>query len=292
MDMEQLCGLGGGRVARFMFHDRVAFGGALIAIGWLYWWLEVVALRSGEKWAWWTFLVSGVTGFGSFLAYLGYGYLDWCHGLATLVLLPLYVGGLVLTRGEPGTGRESGGIPRTPNAGAKFGSQWQGWSSLWGGRLGWGRGLLVATAVGMILGGATILVIGMKQVFVPQDLRYLGLGIGEMVAFNNRLVPLIAHDRAGFGGAIVTCGILLLCCVWFGRPSRSLWQAVMCAGSTGFVTAIGVHPMIGYTEFSHLAPAYVGTVLFAVGIWLCHGPMCGGGSAGTAERRVAYAFSV
>src|SRR5215472_14712559 len=40
MTMPELCGLGGGRVARFMFHDRVSFGGALIAIGFLYLWLE------------------------------------------------------------------------------------------------------------------------------------------------------------------------------------------------------------------------------------------------------------
>src|SRR5690349_14332218 len=31
MNLRQLCGLDGGRVARFMFHDRTAFGGALIA---------------------------------------------------------------------------------------------------------------------------------------------------------------------------------------------------------------------------------------------------------------------
>jgi hypothetical protein len=100
MDMEQLCGLSDGRVARFMFHDRVSFGGAIIAIAVLYLWLERVPLKAGEGWAWWTFLLSGLAGFGSFLAYLGYGYLDSWHGLATLGLLPLYIGGLVLTRPE------------------------------------------------------------------------------------------------------------------------------------------------------------------------------------------------
>src|SRR5206468_3322201 len=39
MDTIQLCGVGQGRVARFMFHDRASFGGALIAIGLLYLWL-------------------------------------------------------------------------------------------------------------------------------------------------------------------------------------------------------------------------------------------------------------
>ena len=41
METFELCGLGGGRVARFMIHDRVSFGGALIAIGLLYLWLEL-----------------------------------------------------------------------------------------------------------------------------------------------------------------------------------------------------------------------------------------------------------
>lgn len=120
------------------------------------------------------------------------------------------------------------------------------------------------------------MLIGMTRVFVPQDLRYLKLRASDLLAINHRLVPLIAHDRAAFGGAIGTCGLLLFSCIWFGRPSRSLWQAVALAGSTGFLTAIGVHPLIGYTEFSHLAPAYLGALMFSAGIALCHGPMCAG----------------
>src|SRR5260370_34938666 len=42
---------------------------------------------------------SGGFGFGSFLAYLGYGYLDTWHGLATLLLLPVYVAGIWRARG-------------------------------------------------------------------------------------------------------------------------------------------------------------------------------------------------
>src|SRR5207342_1652995 len=69
----------------------------LIAIGWLYLWLVEFPLRAGECWAWWAFLLSGITGFGSFLAYLGYGYLDSWHGIATLFLLPVYLIGMILT---------------------------------------------------------------------------------------------------------------------------------------------------------------------------------------------------
>jgi hypothetical protein len=262
MSMVQLCGLSQGRIVGFMFHDRVSFGGALIAIGWLYLWLERFPLKAGESWAWWAFLLSGLTGFGSFLAYLSYGYLDSCHGLATLLLLPLYVGGLALTRAA---------VSRKPRLTPRLNSPVD---ASWRTRLGLGRAFLFGTAVGLVLGGTTILLIGMTRVFVPQDLRYMGLGASDLLAINRRLVPLIAHDRAGFGGGIGTCGLLLFCCVWFGRPSRALWGAVLLAGSTGFVTAIGVHPLIGYTEFSHLAPAYLGALLFSAGITLCRKPMC------------------
>ena len=66
-------------------------------------------------------------------------------------------------------------------------------------------------------------------------------------------------------------------CIWCGRPSRALWQALALAGFAGFSTAIGIHPLIGYTDPTHLAPAYVGAIAFASGLILCrdrmiHGP--------------------
>ena len=69
-----------------MMHDRVSFGGVLLAIGVMYLWLAEFPLRRGEAWAWWALAVSGTAGFLSFLAYLGYGYLDTWHGAATLAL--------------------------------------------------------------------------------------------------------------------------------------------------------------------------------------------------------------
>jgi hypothetical protein len=261
MDMVQLCGVAKGRVAGFMFHDRVSFGGALVAIAVLYLWLEQFPLKSGETWAWWTFLLSGITGFGSFLACLGYGYLDSWHGFATLTLLPMYVAGLILAWRS---------LPENSDPGlCSMVRMSHGWRT----RLNWGRALLLATAVGLMSGGATILLIGMTRVFVPQDLRYIGLRASDLLAINRRLLPLIAHDRAGFGGAIVTCGLLLFCCVWFGTPSRELWLAVCAACSAGFFPAIGVHPVIGYIDFSHLAPAYLGAIMFTIGITLCYRPM-------------------
>src|SRR4051794_567858 len=97
MTAEQLCSLHGCRIVHFMYHDRGAFGGSLIAIGTLYLWLAEFPLRNGEAWAWWTFLVTGVLGFASFLTYLGYGYLDTWHGVGTVLLLPCFIWGMVLT---------------------------------------------------------------------------------------------------------------------------------------------------------------------------------------------------
>jgi hypothetical protein len=261
MDKEQLCGLNQCRIVHFMFHDRVSFGGALIAIGWLYLWLVHFPLQAGEAWAWWVFFLSGLTGFGSFLAYLGYGYLDSWHGTATLFLLPIYLLGLMISWRS---------LPCKAGLSSLF---TPGVSLAWRTQLGLGRALLLATGAGMMLGGTIILILGMTHVFVPQDLRYLGLSVRKLQLINPHLIPLIAHDRAGFGGAIATCGLVLFCCVWRGEPSRSLWEAIALAGGFGFATAIGIHPIIGYMEFSHLLPAYLGALMFLSGVSLCYRPM-------------------
>jgi len=91
---DQLCAIAQCHIVHFMFHDRVSFGGALIAIGALYMWLAEFPLRRGEAWAWWLFVVTGTLGFGSFLAYLSYGYLDTWHGTGTLLMLPFFIMGL------------------------------------------------------------------------------------------------------------------------------------------------------------------------------------------------------
>ena len=258
---EQLCGINNCRVVHFMFHDRVAFGGALISIGALYMWLAEFPLREGQAWAWWLFIVSGVSGFGSFLAYLGYGYLDTWHGVGTLLLLPFFIIGLACSRSflRPPTGVRSLLRP--------------GANISWGSTFGLGRALLLATAAGMIAGGLTVMTVGMTSVFVPQDLEFMGLQPAELQAISARLVPLIAHDRAGFGGAICTTGITVIFCVWCARPSRGLWQVLCFSGLVGFATAIGVHPVVGYTNLFHLAPAIVGAIIFVVGLVLCYPAM-------------------
>jgi hypothetical protein len=264
MTAEQLCAINECRIVHFMLHDRVSFGGAIIAVGSLYLWLAEFPLRHGEAWSWWLFAASGILGFGSFLAYLGYGYLDAWHGVATLALLPCFVLGLV---------RAFFLLPHPAGPQCLFRPAGQ---APWASPLGIGRGCLLVTALGLVAGGATIMGVGMTCVFVPQDLAYLGLSADDLHAINPRLVPLIAHDRAGFGGGVCTCGVLMFFCAWCGSPSRSLWEALCVAGTVGFATAIGVHPLIGYLDPVHLAPAVVGAAVFSTGLTLTFKPMMKG----------------
>jgi hypothetical protein len=132
------------------------------------------------------------------------------------------------------------------------------------------------TAAGLVFGGLTILVVGMTCVFVPQDLTYLGVSVQELQNLNPRLVPLIAHDRAGFGGAVCCCGVALFFCVWCGTPSPSLWGVLALVGLVGFGPAIGVHPAVGYNDAVHLAPAVLGAFAYLAGLVLTFRPMrCG-----------------
>ena len=252
MTAKELCARHGCRVVHFMVHDRAAFGGVLVAVGVLYLWVAEFPLREREVWAWWALLLSGAVGFASFLAYLGRGYLDVWHGVATLALLPCYVVGLARSRSAPWHAAPPSAHPA--------------WRSV----AGAGRACLLAASFGATGAGVVILTMGATAVFVPQDLEYLGLSVADLDALNPRLVPLIAHDRAGFGGALVSVGVAATLCVGFGRPSLALWQALALAGVTGFGPAVGVHFAIGYTDPLHLAPAVAGAALYATGLALTY----------------------
>src|SRR5713101_5977553 len=222
MSAERLCTLHGCRIVHFMVHDRISFGGSLIATGSLYIWLASRPLARGERWAWVALAGSGAVGFASFLSYLGFGYLDEWHERGTLLLLVLFVVGLLRTirRLLPSSrapSLRSGPGPRE-------------------GRMAWGRGFLLFTAGGMILGGLTIVTLGSTRVFVPQDLEFMQVDVPELRAINARLVPLIAHDRAGFGGGLASGGIAIFMAVFRGvkRGERELFWFLLFAGLVGF----------------------------------------------------------
>jgi hypothetical protein len=224
-------------------------------------WLAEFPLRQGEAWAWWTLLLSGIVGFGSFLAYLGYGYLDTWHGVATLFLLPCFVIGLVRSYRMVGSPRGLTAL-RTPSV--RF---------HWLSTAGIGRASLLIVGIGLIGAGFTILLVGITIVFVPQDLTFMMLRVDDFDNINPRLIPLIAHDRAGFGGGLCAVGVAIFCSVWCGMPSKSLWQVLCLAGSVGFGCAIGIHFLVGYTDFIHLLPAFMGAITFGIGLILSYRPM-------------------
>ncbi len=139
-----------------------------------------------------------------------------------------------------------------------------------------GRLLVAFAAFGMIAGGLTIMYVGMTRVFVSTDLQYMQVTRESIASINPRLVSLIAHDRAGFGGGLASGGVAVMLTLFCGaRPgARGLWWALLGSGSVGFATAIGIHPIVGYTSFLHLLPAYAGALAFLVGMLVLRRPLC------------------
>jgi hypothetical protein len=255
MDAPALAHAANRHLTNFMFHDRVAFGGTLLAVGSAYWWLSEFPLRKGQPWAWWAFAVSGATGFASFLTYLGYGYLDRWHALATILLLPVFLAGLWCSRAcLPGD--------------LRLRQVWHLEPRNETGLAVHGRRLIQVCAIGMIVAGATIMAVGMTTVFVPQDLSFIGMTRFQISSISPMLVPVIAHDRAGFGGGLLSCGLLLMFMTRHAVLSRSFLEVIAMMGFFGFGAALGVHAAIGYLDFTHLAPAYIGLLLFLVGFAL------------------------
>jgi len=60
------------------------------------------------------------------------------------------------------------------------------------------------------------------------------------------------------------------------KSGPAVWQALMLAGITGFICAVGVHICIGYLVPIHLAPAIVGSIIFVAAMALiwpeCNNP--------------------
>ena len=203
----------------------------------------------GAAWAWWALLLSGAIGFLAFLTYLGQGYLDTWHGVATLFLLPVFAMGLWRSRPKIFLLR-----------------------SVWSARLKgeqlsakWGRILLAACALGLMLAGVTIAIFGMTTVFVPSDLRFIGLDASALKRVSPLLIPVISHDRAGFGGGLCSIGCLLLFMARYADLTRSFVEVVALMGLAGFGCALGVHVAVGYLDFFHLLPAVIGISHFPCG---------------------------
>jgi hypothetical protein len=243
----------------FMRHDRVTLAGTMLSVGILYVALSVCGSRRGMHWAYMAMLTSAYAGFASFFLFLGFGYFDPFHAFVTAVLLQLL---LLATHCDLPPEKPSS-PPELTNDRAWRLSQW-------------GQLVFIVHGAVLIVAGCVIALIGITTVFVPEDLEFMQTSAEHLTAAHPRLVPLVAHDRATFGGMLIACGAcVLLASLWgFRRGQGWLWWALMTAGATAYVATILVHWHVGYTSLKHLLPAFGGLGLLLAGGFLSRGHLC------------------
>jgi hypothetical protein len=263
MDQSRLCQEVGCRFTDFITHNRAAYGGATIGSGVMVGWIVRHPLRGGEAWAWWTLLGAGAVQCGGSIAFIAYGHTQaygfgaWHVGAVLLASLTL-AGGLLATRSLLGDGANPIAALRTP-----------GYSAPPRGAEGWGQVFFVSLALGFVLSGLSVLLVALTTVFVPQDVSFLGLDADQVHGVSERLLSLLAHERAEFGVAMVSMGTLVAATAWkgIGVYGWSLWLAIGAAGSVHFAAVITSHFLVGYTDFLHLAPVYGAAVLLAIALY-------------------------
>jgi dihydroorotate dehydrogenase len=246
-----------GRLPAFMAHDRIAFAGALISVGILYMQLAIFGVRRGEHWARTAIINSALIGFASFFLWLAFQYFDPVHALATLLLLVPFILGALSPIVSPNQRTDAS----QPSQIISVTTQRLGQLS---------KGAFLLISFGITLAGVVIAFVGATQVFVPQDLEFMGTTVAHLRAVNPLLVPLIAHDRAGLGGALISIGVGVFFTTLrgFRYGERWLWWTLVGAGMPGFVAALGVHFAVGYLNFYHLFPGFVALFIYLCGLAL------------------------
>jgi dihydroorotate dehydrogenase len=247
------------RLLAFLAHDRVSLAGTMLAIGILYIQLALHGMRRGLHWPKQTVLLSAFTGFASFFLFLAFGYFDPFHAFTTAVLLQLLLLGL-----------HCGLPPRLPPAAADLHND-RDWR-----RAQWGQLLLVGHAAALMTAGLVITGYGVTVVFVPEDLQFMRTTAEALQGVSPRLLPMIAHDRAHFGGMLVAVGLgLLTVSLWGIRPGSAwLWWTLLAVALAGYGPALAVHLVVGYTDLWHLSPAILGLALNLAGLMLVRPFLC------------------
>jgi len=249
------------RLVPFLQHDRITLAGTMVAIGILYGGLSWSGIRRGRVWARDALLASGLVGFPTLFYVFAYRYVEPVHVALAVVLFPLF---LIAVWRRP--------VPAPPEpepAGA--GAEWQ--------RALAGQLLMVTAGAGLVLGGLTISLVGLTTIFVPSDLSYMGTTAQLLDDANRRLLSYIAHDRAGFGGALISAGMaVLLLATWGWRRGQGwVWWSLAGAAAAGFGAALAVHLGVAYTDFPHVAPVYAGILVAAAALALGRSFLLGGG---------------
>ncbi|QJD85368.1 hypothetical protein [Cohnella herbarum] len=238
----------------FMSHDRITLAGTMLSIGILYYRLAKYGLKYSQHWARTALMTSGLVGFPSFFLYLGYGFFDPIHAAAAAILLPMFI---LAMRRNPDQ-------PSYKPVNLRNSREW---------RLAmWGQLCFVVLGISLSIGGIVIATVGVTNVFVPQDLAFMGVTPEQLDIANPRLISLIAHDRAGFGGALFSNAVMLLILALWGlqQNHRWLWWTLLAGGSPAFIAGLSVHYHIRYTDFLHLLPAYFAFALYIAGLILLY----------------------
>ncbi len=245
-------------LVHFLQHDRITMAATAVTIGILYIGLAAGGMRRGWPWAREAYLISGWIGFPTLFYFLGFGYVEPLHTAATAVLFPMF---LAATRRGPIRPRWIL-QPEGPERERR--------------RALVGQLLLVVTGIGLFAGGVAVSVVGVTGVFVSSDLDFLQTGREALQAANPLLLSFIAHDRAGFGGALIAAATAItLLSAWGWRRGESwVWWSLAGAAITGFLPAVVVHGTIHYTDFGHLLPVYIGIGLTVTALILARPYLC------------------
>ena len=240
------------RLIQFLQHDRITLAGTMVAIGILYSGLSWWGIHAGRVWARNALLASGLVGFPTLFYFFAYQYVEPIHVALAVVLFPLFV---LATWRTP-----SGGTHEFEGEGPA--TEWR--------RALIGQLLMVSVGAGLVIGGVTISYVGLTAVFVPSDLSYMSTSAQALAAANHRLLSFIAHDRAGFGGALISVGVAaMLMSSWgWARGQAWVWWSLAGGATAGFGAALAIHLGVWYVDFWHLAPIYAGSAVTAIGLAL------------------------
>jgi hypothetical protein len=85
--------------------------------------------------------------------------------------------------------------------------------------------LLLATAGSLVLGGGFAMLLAPSGEFLPHDIAYLGMSAGDLCSVARcGIVDFMIHDRAAFGGAVLTLGLTAL---WHLAPALATAASLM-----------------------------------------------------------------